>query len=274
MDRPTIIDESQISGSYDAVLAAMQHQQMWNILDTLAAVDAPIVVLVGNNMSAPDMEHQIQAATRTPKTVLFGFQGTAGRRGDGVVHCVRFGDGSMSIGAIHDEVPEAIKKRIATLFEGTKYRLTWTLDMDGWYKTHLTLILPVAYVCYAVDCNLRKATKMQRSLILDAAGEACDLLKKLNIPVLPEGDEEYYQKGKKRNMLSAMFWIMAKTTIGELAASDHCRHAVTEMEGLDKTFHLLRAQAGECPMPAFDTLRSQMPEWAMLHERYDEVGNL
>lgn len=41
--------------------------------------------------------------------------------------------------------------------------------MDGWHKTHLTLILPVVYVCYAVGCDLRKATRAQRRLTLDAA---------------------------------------------------------------------------------------------------------
>lgn len=40
--------------------------------------------------------------------------------------------------------------------------------MNAWLKCHLTLILPVAYVCYAVDCHLPKA---QRKAILDAAME-------------------------------------------------------------------------------------------------------
>ena len=97
-DRPKIV--SEVTGAYDAVFAVMQHQQMRGILDDLAGADAPLVVLVGNNLSAPDMETYIQAHTKAPKTVLFGFQGTAGRREDGKVLCVRFGGGSMSIGGL------------------------------------------------------------------------------------------------------------------------------------------------------------------------------
>lgn len=70
------------------------------------------------------------------------------------------------------------------------------------------------------------------------------MLKRLGVPVLPEGSEQYYRPGTKRRMMSALLFIMAKTAVGELAASDHARHAVTELEGLDGAFMELRAQGG------------------------------
>ncbi len=269
VDDPKILETVPSGARYDAVFAVMQHQQMADILDDLAAVNTPLVVLVGNNMSAPACEARILAKTKTPKTVLFGFQGTAGRREGGMIHCVRFRGGSMSLGGLHREASAAEKAAITTLFAGTKYRLTWVRDMDGWYKTHLTLILPVAYLCYAVDCDLRKTTRSQRRLVLDAAGEACGLLRVLDIPVLPDGDEAYYASGGKRAFMSALLGLMAKTAVGELAASDHCRHAVTEMEGLDAAFHRLREDAPGYSMPAFDALRAAAPEWETLHRLYD-----
>lgn len=269
VDRPAVIGTPDSGAQYNVVFAVMQHQQLWMVLDELAALDAPLVVLVGNNVSAPEMEWHILEKTKTPKIVLFGFQGTAGQREGGVVHCVRFGGGSMSIGGLHSEADKTSKEKIASLFSGTKYRLTWMPDMDGWHKTHLTLILPVVYVCYAVGCDLRKATRAQRRLTLDAAGEACAMLKRLGVPVLPEGSEQYYRPGTKRRMMSALLFIMAKTAVGELAASDHARHAVTELEGLDGAFMELRAQAADFPMPAFEARRRATPAWAALHRLYD-----
>jgi 2-dehydropantoate 2-reductase len=63
---------------------------------------------------------------------------------------------------------------------------------------------------------------------------------------------------------------IAKTALGKLCASDHCCHAVSEMESLDRAWSGLRAQASDFPMPNWDTLRSAMPDWETLHRTYDE----
>lgn len=269
VDHPETLEKLPPGAHYDAVFAVMQHQQMMGVLDELAAADAPLVVLVGNNMSASACERKILSQTKTPKTVLFGFQGTAGRREGGVIHCVRFGGGSMSLGGLHREAGAQEKALLSALFAGTHYRLTWVRDMDAWYKTHLTLILPVAYLCYAMNCDLRKTVGVQRAQVLDAAGEACGLLKMLRIPVLPEGDDRFYEPGGRRALMAALLWIMARSSVGELAAADHCRHAVTEMEGLDAAFQKLRECAPEYEMPAFDALRAAVPDWMTLHCLYD-----
>lgn len=52
----------------------------------------------------------------------------------------------------------------------------------------------------------------------------------------------------------AMMWVMAKTFIGGLAATDHCRHAVTEMEALDNAWTELRKQVPDFSMSNWDTL--------------------
>lgn len=268
IDRPRLVE---IPGdeSYDAVFAVMQHQQMWKILDDLAETNAPLVVLVGNNMSAQEMEAYIHANTKAPKTVLFGFQGTGGRRENGQVVCVRMGGGSLTIGCLHTDVGDAVKKQITSLFSETKYRLTWMPDMDAWYKCHLAFILPVAYLCYTTGCDLRKASGAQRKRLLDAASEGYGLLSALGYPILPDGEDAYYRAGIKRTVMAAMMFVMTKTVLGDLAASDHCRHAVTEMEGLEDAWVELRAGKPDFPMPNWDALRRAMPDWETLHQRYD-----
>lgn len=265
-DHPRIV--GRIVGAYDVVFAVMQHQQMWGILDDLAGVDAPLVVLVGNNMSASEIEAYIQVHTQTPKTVLFGFQGTAGRREDGQVLCVRFGGGSMSVGGLRGEVPGEIKTVITGLFEGTKYQLTWVPDMDAWCKCHLAFILPICYLSYLLGCDLTRCTRRQLSQGMDAVREGYGLLSALNYPILPEGTMEELT-GARGALSYAMMWVMAKTALGRLAASDHCRHAVTEMEGLDRAWEELRAKMPGFPMLNWDALRTAMPDWETLHRLYD-----
>ncbi|EFW36513.1 ketopantoate reductase family protein [Treponema phagedenis] len=281
IDRPKIIESISSDAKYDAVFAVMQYQQMAEILDDLAAVSSPVVILVGNNMSAQIHEAHILQKTKTPKTVLFGFQATGGKRENGVLHCVRFGDGTLTLGGLHNEADETTKKKVTALFKSgnsagdstrnskrKKYKLTWVNNMDAWYKSHLTLILPIAYLCYHVHCNLRNVNRLQIKQVLDVAGEACGLLKQLSYPILPKGMDAYFKPGAKRIITAALFWVMAKTSIGELAASDHCRHAVTEMESLDAAFDELRKKAADYKMPAFEDLRASIPDWARLHEIY------
>ena len=268
-DRPRIVDG--LNGEpYDLVFAVMQFQQMERILDDLAQINSPLVVLVGNNMSAVEMERTIQARTQTPKTVLFGFQGTGGRREDGKVVCVRFGSGSMSLGGVSAEAPDSAKAAVTAAFRDTKYRLTWVHSMDAWYKCHLAFILPVCYLSYTLNCDLTRAKGQQIQQMLDAVDEGYRLLSALGYPILPEGSLDEL-RGVKGALSHAMMWVMAKTAIGRLAATDHCRHAVAEMEALDTAWTELRIRCPDFPMPVWDTLRTAMPDWAELYRLYNKM---
>ena len=267
-DRPHIVGD--LDGTpYDLVFAVMQHQQMESILDNLSQINSPLVVLVGNNMAAVEMERVIQARTQTPKTVLFGFQGTGGRREDGKVVCVRFGEGSMSLGGVTAEAPDSAKAAVTAAFQGTKYRLTWVHNMDAWYKCHLAFILPVCYLSYTLNCDLTQAKGQQIRQMLDAVKEGYQLLSALGCPILLEGSLDEL-RGVKGALSHAMMWVMAKTAIGRLAATDHCRHAVAEMEALDMAWEKLRMKCSDFPMPNWDTLRTAMPVWEELHRSYDK----
>lgn len=267
-DRPRII--GALDGErYDRVFAVMQYQQMPAILAELSRADSPLVVLVGINMAAKEMETYIQACTAAPKTVLFGFQGTGGRREAGKAICVRFGDAGITVGGLHGEPYAAEKQTLASAFAGTKYRLTWAADMDAWYKCHLAFILPIAYLSYALDCNLRQATGKQVKTGLRAVREGYGLLRALGYPILPEDTMEKLC-GFKGGLSYVQLRLIAKTIVGELAATYHYRSAVTELEALDEAFFALREQAPGLTMPNWDALRCAMPDWETLHRLYTE----
>jgi len=269
-DRPKVADRLDDSEHYDAVFAVMQYQQMAAILPDLARANAPLLVLVGNNLSAPEMEAYITAHSPAPKTVLFGFQPTGGRRENGEVVCVRAGAGRMYVGRARALPDEATKSALKGAFQGAKYGLVWQPDMDAWLRSHLAFILPVAYLCYALDCDLKRAGRAQLRQALEAAREGYGLLSALGVPILPEGGERFFEPGPKRQMMFVILWIMSKTALGRLAASDHCRNAAAEMEALDGDFQAMRDQKPDFPMPAWDALRNGMPGWDALKHKYSK----
>ena len=100
IDHPRVLEKPD-SEPYNIVFAVMQYRQMEQILDDLAAVNSPDVVLVGNNLSADEMEQRILDLTETPKSVLFGFGSTAGTRENGKLTTVHTGDGKLTVGKIY-----------------------------------------------------------------------------------------------------------------------------------------------------------------------------
>lgn len=50
-------------------------------------------------------------------------------------------------------------------------------------------------------------------------------------------------------------YVMCKTLLGRLAATDHCAHAVSEMAMLDRAWEELRAQRPDISLPVWDSLR-------------------
>ena len=148
-----------------------------------------------------------------------------------------------------------------------KYKLTFVSDMDGWLKCHLALILPACYLCYACSGDLSKATKEQRDLVLDAAWEACEMLKAAHIPVDDKENTDCYRAGTPgRRKMDAMVLALCKTPLGRLCVSDHAMHAVAEMQYLDEAFEGLRARTS-VRMTAWDTLRNQMPSWDIMRKK-------
>ena len=177
----------------------------------------------------------------------------------------------MTVGGAHGEPSTADKQALTSAFAGTGYHLIWAADMDAWYKCHLAFILPIVYLSYALDCDLRRATGKQIKTGLQAVREGYGLLDALGYPILPEDTMEKLH-GFNGALSYVLLRLMAKTTIGELAATDHCRNAVTELEALDTAFAALRERGLGFPMPHWDTLRSSMPDWERLHQLYRKQG--
>ena len=245
---------------YDLVFVVMQAGQLPDVLPVLKANKSTYFVFVGNN---PHAKQVLEFMQRPADKIAFGFQGTAGHREHDHVVSVYMNPG-MTVGGATTPLSGTFRTRLKTAFDGAKYKLTFYSDMDEWLKCHIALILPVCDVCYACNGDLHRATKQQRGAILDAAYEACLMLKDAGIPVNDAENTDYYKPGAPgRRRMEAMVFAMAKTPLGKLCASDHAMHAVAEMKYLDEAFEALRKQAGTA-MPMWEKLRTDMPAWSSL----------
>ncbi len=266
-DHPHVLEKPDRQ-RYDAVFAVMQYRQMEQILEDLSAVNSPMVVLVGNNLSVSEMESRILRAAVSPKEVLFGFGSTAGTRENGKLPTVHAGDGKLTIGKAHAEVAAKEKALLKRIFAGSRMAVSYCDNMDAWLKYHAALILPVVYLCYKTGCDLKRSTKEERKLLLDAVGDAYHLLMELGYPVRPAGDEKNLEPGITNTMVKFVIYWMSRTRIGALCTTEHCRHAPREMEDLDSAFQNLRAQKPDFPMPHFDELYKMMPAWEEIRKTY------
>lgn len=248
------IEELDADDKYDLIFVTMQYNQMLDILPRIAKNASRYIVLVGNNMTPSYCQEQIKHQSAVEKEVAFGFQGTGGRRENGKVismHPFRVG---MTVGGLRENLTSDIQKNILTAFMNTGYQLTWEQNMEGWLLSHAAHILPTAYICYSLDCNLKRTSKKQIGLIVDAVVEAHEMLKKLGYPIRPVGEEEAF--GEKRKKKQKSLYLMVKTPAGKYVISTHCAHAVAEMIALDQKFEELKRKAN-MSMPAWDQLRRE-----------------
>ena len=260
VDRVPTIDHLAPEDFYDVIFVAVQAQQVADVLPALKANRSEYIVFLGNQ---PHVRSVVQAMQRPADKIAFGFQNNAGRRESGQVLSVHAGFG-ITVGGATAPLAGVFRQRLKTAFDGVKYQLNFYSDMDEWLKCHAAFILPICYVCYACNGDLRRATKQQRGAILDAAYEACEMLKAIGIPVNDADNTENFKPGTAgRRQMEAMLFVMAKTPLGRLCASDHAMHAVEEMHYHDEAFEAIRATT-RTAMPAWDTLRNEMPSWKTL----------
>lgn len=253
IDHIKTIEQLKADDKYDLIFVVMQYSQILDIIPQLSENVSRYIVLVGNNMAPSYCQEQIYNQAVTEKEIAFGFQGTGGRREDGKVISMHFSVG-MTVGGLRGQLNKEFQNCLIKAFTETKYQLTWEQYMEGWLLSHAASVLPTAYICYSLNCNLRRASREQINLVVDAVAEAHEMLKKLGYPVRPDGQEETYTVNRKKK--KRLLYLMVKTPAGKFVISNHCAHAVGEMTALDQKFEELKRKA-DMPMPEWNKLRKE-----------------
>lgn len=258
--RPRVVRELPTGEHFDATFVVMRQDQMVALAPELAALDTNLVVCVGNDLRADEVEAAIHADGSGPKQVLFGFQGTAGHREEDRAVVVRFGAWHLTVGPLAGEVSERDRALLESIFCGS-YRANFEHDMRWWLVCHAVSVLPFCFLAYRLDCDLTKATAADITALTDAMLEGYEVVLAAGGMILPEGDEDFLKPGPKRVAWELALRAMAKTAIGRLCVTDHCKHAVSEMRALDEGIAELFSQAPDVVHPTWDALRAAMPTW-------------
>lgn len=254
--------------AFDAVFVVMPYHKLKMALPEIVELQAKLLVLVGNNVTPAEMERHIKKNAPGIKKILFGFQATAGKKEKDQYICKRLG-GGMNIGQLHGETAPKLKKWVQRMFDGTDYQLKWQSDMESYLFCHLAVILPIGYLSYICDGNLRKSTGEQRKMMFEASHEAYEVLKKKGVTICPANDDKFFEKGIRGKAMNFLYFVMAKTKIGDLAACEHCKNSVSEMEQLDLFYERLMQGYPTKKLKMWRKLRSQMPSWKELHKKYE-----
>ncbi len=116
IDRPRVIGKADENERYDIVFSIMHGQQQTALLPVITKVNAPIFVLMGNNLCAAETEREFHKLAGDDKTLLFGFQGTGGVHEGNHTICVRMGASRLVVGGLHSEPTARERAVIKTAF--------------------------------------------------------------------------------------------------------------------------------------------------------------
>ncbi|AAK79439.1 2-dehydropantoate 2-reductase [Clostridium acetobutylicum] len=241
---------------YDAVFIVMQSSQTNAILPVITAnVKCPLFVFVGNQDKAKDISEKIKSTSKSNPRVLFGFFSIGGRREGGKVISVHTKHPDFDIGDL--EGRDDYKIIIEKIFKETSFKLHYHVNMDDFFKTHIVVIMPLAYLAYMSNCDLRKIAWNRKALnaVIDAMIEGHEVLIKLGHKVDPESSERLLRNHRKVAYLGLK--VCAMTPLGKLGISDHCKSGWREMEYLDKRL-LEWAKKSNLETPNINKLREHL----------------
>ena len=266
--KDTVEAVTDVSGrSFDAAFVVMPYHKILAAMPQIAQLQTKLLVLVGNDLAPAKIEAELAAAPGIRK-ILFGFQVSGGKKEADHFVCERFGGSWMDLGQLHGYPDSRLRKWTERLFAGTSYKLNWQEDMEAYLICHPAAILPIAYLSYICDGNLRTSTKEQRRMMVDASHEAYEALKAKGIPIYPKGDDQFYEPGVRGSGMQLLYLVMAKSKIGDLVACEHCRNAVSEMEQIDLFYEELLKDYPSDKLKTWNRLRDMMPSWEELHREY------
>ncbi|URZ16611.1 ketopantoate reductase family protein [Clostridium felsineum] len=233
VDKIKVVKELLPNDYYDVTFIVMQALQVEAVLPVISEnISCPLFVFVGNEDKAKEISDKVKNTSESKPRVIFGFFSIGGRREGGKVISVHTKHPDFDIGDL--EGKDDYKPIIEKIFKKSRFKIHYHMNMEDFFKTHIVFIMPLAYLAYMSNCDLREVSKNRQALnaVIDAIIEGCDVLVKLGYKIDPERSINFVKK--HRSLVYLGLKICAATPLGRLAISDHCKSAWREMEYLDK----------------------------------------
>lgn len=255
--RLPVIEELTPEDTYDYVLVVMQKHQVAAVLPRLAENASPNVVFVVNTASGYDT--WIAAVGR--ERLMIGFPSAGGERHDGVVEYF-VGRGlvrafqSTTFGEVDGSSTERLR-RLVEIFRRAGFSPTWSRHIGDWQRTHVAVVLPVAWALYRHGCDataLAASPRDLRDMVL-AIREGFRCLRALGHRVTPAKLNYFFLPV---GLLVVVLHIAMRTRLVDVAMARHARNGRGEMEQLRREF-LALAATSEVAMPVAAALYGPTP---------------
>ncbi|MDL2218286.1 NAD(P)-binding domain-containing protein [Christensenellaceae bacterium OttesenSCG-928-M15] len=191
VDKIEVVEELKNDDLYDMIFVMMKYNDFQSVLPILSKNVSENIVLVGNNVTASEMQEYINEHSAAKKNVIFGFQISGGMRRGAEVVAIRFDAGEMKVGCLAGDVPDAITKA----FESTKYKITLEKDIDAWLKTHAAMIPAMNFAAYIKDNNFKAVAKDNELLreAVETMGESYGILDALGYDLVPKAQANFFR---------------------------------------------------------------------------------
>lgn len=196
VDKIRIITNLEPNDEYNLIFVTMQYTHFPHVLDTLAKNVSPNIILVGNNLTAHDMQDYLQQNSLVAKNIGFGFQTTGGIRESKQTVCIRFGKGQMLIGSLNGDFP--FRSLLDKAFHATPYKWVHEQQMDDWLKSHAVTVIAFGYVNFIHDNDFKKIARDKKLLkhMIEAVNEGFTALEHAGYPPIPAAQAKLVKQHK------------------------------------------------------------------------------
>lgn len=200
-DKLKVIHTLEENDIYDIIFVTMKYTDFPAVLPILAKNKSENIILIGNNATPAEMEHNLQINSVNAKNIVFGFQISGGRREENQTIALRINAGQMVLGSLKGDVP--FKNLLNQAFKSTKYKLTYEENIVDWLKSHIISILPINLASFINDYEFKAIGKNNRLIkeIVQAMDEGYDMLKNLGYKIIPAKQAKLVKKYKFLNFL-------------------------------------------------------------------------
>lgn len=253
--RVSVIDALAADDRYDLVLVAVRNNQVDEILPMLRENVSPSVLFMVNSAEGPAGLTEALGADR----VLLGFPGAGGTRVDGVIRYTIICP-FIQLTTVGEAIRGPASQRVRSLVRDLRragFPSTSCSDMEGWLKTHVALVSPIANVVYAKDGDMRAAAH-DRALMRSCALAIRENLQAVAASgVRPTPRRLGLLRFAPTSLMSSIAGMLLDTDYADLVVARHANSARDEMEELARQMAALAKGAGVLT-PSADALAAHI----------------
>jgi 2-dehydropantoate 2-reductase len=261
--RVSVVDALRLEDEYDYILVIVRKNQVADLLPILANNRSANIVFMVNNPTGP--EEWMRELGR--ERILLGFVFGAGKRENGIIYAMPdigskaglFGKISATpFGEVDGSITPRLK-RLVEIFGYAGFAARTTRAITDYLSTHAAMVALMAKLVMDRGYDresLRRYTRDDFGLLVDAMREALDVLEAFGVRVTPKSNRVL--KFIPKWVMVAIFAKLITTKFMEVGGLYHISQAPDEMRQLAAELSAM-VEKTNLPAPAMRTLLEIQP---------------